>query len=478
MIKAMMKRITILSFILLLGCITMNGQQRRFFNLTVEDVTIDSLLPHFHYAIPIGENYADSTYELEIRYPEFIDMSHEDIQRYDALTKQVPPTLPEIHQQMTVERKRGVLEFSLMPIVERDGKKQFLVSFMVALTSRPKSLNAKRGMRSMMTTRTGGLTALGASNRYANHSVLSTGKWAKIRVPADGVYQLSNDLIRRAGFTNIDKVKVYGYGGHLQDEELTADYIISHDDLKEVPTYTIHGKRLFYAKGSVRWDSNSATRRTRNHYSDYGYYFLTEDNTSTPASVSDSTTFLNSFYPSANDYHSLHEVDNFSWFNGGRNLFEETPLKLNESKVFTLKNKTKASTGILTIAVTTGDYKSTIKVEANGRELGEIHIAPGDSFDKGYEVIRDYAVSNLQSVDSIRLTTISGGPTRLDYLAMTYPTPAPAPSLNTSFPIPEYVYNITNQDHHADDPVNMVIIIPTSQKLLQQALVIVYGTIA
>ena len=92
MIKAMMKRITILSFILLLGCITMNGQQRRFFNLTVEDVTIDSLLPHFHYAIPIGENYADSTYELEIRYPEFIDMSHEDIQRYNALTKQVPPT--------------------------------------------------------------------------------------------------------------------------------------------------------------------------------------------------------------------------------------------------------------------------------------------------------------------------------------------------------------------------------------------------
>ena len=218
MIKAMMKRITILSFILLLGCITMNGQQRRFFNLTVEDVTIDSLLPHFHYAIPIGENYADSTYELEIRYPEFIDMSHEDIQRYNALTKQVPPTLPEIHQQMTVERKKGVLEFSLMPIVERDGKKQFLVSFMVALTSRPKSLNAKRGMKSMTSTRAGGLTTLEVSNRYANHSVLSTGKWAKIRVPADGVYQLSNDLIRRAGFRNLDKLKIYGYGGHLKDD--------------------------------------------------------------------------------------------------------------------------------------------------------------------------------------------------------------------------------------------------------------------
>ena len=287
----MTKRITFLSLILLLSCITMSAQQRRFFNLTVEDVTIDSLLPHFHYAIPVGENYADSIYELEIRYPEFINMSPEDIQHYNSLTKQVPPTLPEIHQQMTVERKKGVLEFSLTPIVERDGKKQFLVSFMIALTSRPKSLNAKRGMRSMMSTRAGGLTTLETSNRYAKHSVLSTGKWAKIRVPADGVYQLSNDLIRRAGFTNLDKVKIYGYGGHLQDEELTANYIISHDDLKEVPTYTIHGKRLFYAKGSVSWYSNSATRRTRNPYSDYGYYFLTEDNTGNPASISDSPTF-------------------------------------------------------------------------------------------------------------------------------------------------------------------------------------------
>lgn len=96
----MTKRITILSLILLLSCITMSAQQKRFFNLTVEDVTIDSLLPHFHYAIPVGENYTDSIYELEIRYPEFIDMSSEDIQHYNSLTKQVPPTLPEIHQRL------------------------------------------------------------------------------------------------------------------------------------------------------------------------------------------------------------------------------------------------------------------------------------------------------------------------------------------------------------------------------------------
>lgn len=44
------------------------------------------------------------------------------------------------------------------------------------------------------------------------------------------------------------------------------------------------------------------------------------------------------------------------------------------------------------------------------------------------------------------------------------------PSLTTTaFATPEYVYGITNQDHHADANADMIIIIPTSQKLLAQA---------
>ncbi|MCR5077118.1 MAG: type IX secretion system sortase PorU [Prevotella sp.] len=463
----MTKQATILCFLFLMGCLKMTAQRQRFFNLTVEDVTIDSVLPTFRYAIPVGEQYADSTYELEIRYPEFIDMSKSDIERYDALTSVVPPVLPDIYQQMTVDRKRGVLEFSLMPVVERNGRRQFLVSFMVALTSRPKVVPAK-GSRVRTRSASGAVTR-SAEGRYAAHSVLANGRWAKIRVPASGVYQLTNDLIRRAGFTDPAKVRLYGYGGNLQNEVLTADYLSKHDDLQEVPTYSVNGKRLFYAEGPVSWSSPTATVRTRNPYSSYGYYFLTEDDAAAPVSVADSAAFLDSFYPSASDYHSLHEVDDYSWFHGGRNLFESTPLKLNAPRTFTLANKAHAAEGILTVAVTTGTYTSVVKVEANGAEIGQIRVAPGDSYDKGYEETRTFRLSNLQAVDSIRLTTLSGGPARLDYLSMTYPDAAPAPSLKSSFPAPEYVYNITNQDHHADGPVNMVIIIPTSQKLLAQA---------
>ena len=350
--KLMTKRSAILCLLTLLGCIKLSAQQQRFFNLTVEDVKIDSVLPHFHYAIPVGEQYADSVYELEIRYPEFMDMSKTDIERYNALTAVIPPSLPEIHRQMTVERKKGVLEISLMPIVQRNGRKQFLVSFMIALTSRPRTKTA-RG-RKDIATRTGVMQPTSAASHYAEHSVLASGKWAKIRVPSSGVYQLTPELIRRAGFSHMNKVKVYGYGGNLQDEVLTADFITSHDDLQEVPTYDTGGRRLFYARGPINWEQNTSSRRIRNPYSDYGCYFLTEDDSGTPAVIADSTEFLNSFYPAADDYHSLHEVDDFSWYHGGRNLFEKTPLKLNESKVFTLANKAHTAAGRLTVAITTG----------------------------------------------------------------------------------------------------------------------------
>lgn len=65
---------------------------------------------------------------------------------------------------------------------------------------------------------------------------------------------------------------MFGYGGNLQNEALYASEILANDDLKEVPQYVRDGKHYFYAKGPVSWSSNTATRRTRNPYSDYGYY--------------------------------------------------------------------------------------------------------------------------------------------------------------------------------------------------------------
>ena len=89
---------------------------QRFYNLTSDQVKIDSVLPHFTYTIPLSENYNDSIYTVEILYPEFIDMSSTDIQRYNALSGSILPNLPAIQQQVVFDRKKPALQISFTPL--------------------------------------------------------------------------------------------------------------------------------------------------------------------------------------------------------------------------------------------------------------------------------------------------------------------------------------------------------------------------
>ena len=198
-------------------------------------------------------------------------MSEADVQQYHFLTSEPLKALPTVEQMISVSRRQGMLHVSFVPLVYRDGKYQKLVSFMLKIKGHRLSKKVLRAQA---------LQRASATSRYAENSVLRSGNWAKIRVPSTGIYQLTTDLVQKAGFSNLSKVKVYGYGGGLQPERLTGDYLSETDDLKEVPTCTVNGKRLFYAVGPVTW--NASYQRVRNPYSDYGYYFLTE-NDSVPA---------------------------------------------------------------------------------------------------------------------------------------------------------------------------------------------------
>ena len=442
----------ILAFLSL--CLTASAQ--RFFNLTYDETSVDSVLPRFTYSIPLTEDYRDSIYTSSILYPEFVDMTVLDVQHYRELSSDSLLALPRISQQIVMDRGRGMLNIHFCPLVYRDGKYQFLVSFMLRVDAKAVNRTARRAAR----------RAPGAGgSRYAAHSVLASGRWVKIRVPSSGVYEVSAALARKAGFADLSKVKVYGYGGNLQNERLDGNELQALDDLKEVATCTVNGRRLFYANGPVTWSSNTATRRTRNPYSDYGYYFLTSDEAE-PLTV-DSTAFLNSFYPSTNDYHSLYEVDGYSWYNGGRNLFDTEPIANGHTKRVVLTNTSHSSSGKLSVNLTAGS-RTEAQVMVNDSVLGTLYIYLGE-YDKGNERAATYALNNLHTTDTVKIKVTSGGPARLDYVQMAWERPRPAPNLRGAFPSPEYVYAITNQDHHADPEADMVMIIPTSQKLKAQA---------
>ena len=95
----------------------MNAQE--YYNLTAQEVKIDSLLPVFTYARPLGKHYADSTYTVSIEYPEFITMSADDVRRYEQISGAQLPALPEVTQQISISRKQATLEASFIPLVRR-----------------------------------------------------------------------------------------------------------------------------------------------------------------------------------------------------------------------------------------------------------------------------------------------------------------------------------------------------------------------
>lgn len=446
-----MARRTILLFALLLSCFVAQAQE--WINLTAQQVRIDSLLPVFTWKHDIGYDYADSVYSVNIVYPEFIDMQEADIRRYERISGAPLPAMPEVRQSVCVARKRGVLEVSFVPLVFREGRYQKLVSFGIELRSKALDLREK--------------TRGEGDERYRDHSVLKEGTWAKIRIAESGIYQLTDALIRKAGFSDINKVKVYGYGGALQPEKLTDDYLRATDDLQEVTTCTVNGRRLFYGVGPVMWETKDTLERMRNPYSDYGYYFLTESDDG-PLTIGEEA-FVAACYPANNDYHTLYEIDDYSWYHGGRNLYDKTLYTIGSPQTYRLQAA--GTSGRLAVALSyDGSFEAT--VEVNGQQIGTIARNTSlDSYTHAEEQVWTFELDGiLQAENIIRITQTAGANVRLDYLDLYHEEPTAMPNLQSAdLPEPEYVYQIENQDHHADDAVDMVIIIPTSQQLLAQA---------
>ena len=118
------------------------------------------------------------------------------------------------------------------------------------------------------------LPMMAGIHTYVNQSVLNNGKWVKIRVSASGVCRMTFDQLSEAGL-NPAQLRVYGYGGAMLQQEFSKAKI---DDLPQVPVYVGSNYVLFWVQGPVSWTFNgSRFTHTRNYYSNYGYYFLTDN---------------------------------------------------------------------------------------------------------------------------------------------------------------------------------------------------------
>ena len=97
-------------------------------------------------------------------------------------------------------------------------------------------------------------------------------------------------------------------------------------------------------------------------------------------------------------------------------------------------------------------------------------VAQNGSYEKMRTETLTFGVANLQAANQVVLTPQEGsGTVRLDYISIYANEPKLAPDLTKTYAVPELVGRITNQNHHAAEAVDMVIVIPTTQTLLAQA---------
>lgn len=503
----------------------------KFVTIPYENIIKGNELPIYATQINVGKNYANTSFNVKIEYPEYEKLNAQEVLAIIANKKEIGEDI-KVNSIMAVQRKEGVLDISFLPYIKRNEVYYRLKSCKIAVY-RNVSAQARK---------TQDLTS--GSERYAQHSVLSSGKWVRIRVNKEGVYQLTKSFLASAGFSNPANVKLYGYGGLVQDSVINySGDKKDFDDLEEIPLYRDGSKILFYANGTTKWIFvRNKWRHINNPYSSYSYYFLTEgDNPATMQNSAEVTAYneARTTIPA----HSLYEEDTYSWYSGGQQFFDSYDFANGNSKSYQLGTEEIANEGeqYVTISFSASDASSATNVTSsvNSESLGRMTIPllnntnVGEQGNRARMLERTYKATTLDLSNSVHFTTTSGHSARLDYIRFNYQrnlnlsTPyfelcdpsnngagnytissannntkvwrlgisgrpqqnvegslsgntlnitLPESSdryivVNTAetFPSPTIDKKIENQDLHADSVCDMIIIVPASGKLTKQA---------
>lgn len=381
-----------------------------------------------------------------------------------------------------------------------------------------------------------------AASRYAAHSALASGKWVKIRVKDEGVYAITKSKLQKMGFSNPDKVCLYGYNLPILPETKIENI---SDDMTEIPLWRrSDGSLLFYSYGTTKWQRKNSSlgtfTRINNPYSSYIYYFVTEKQEGQPAAMEkeeiDSETFPEAVttFPE----HSIIEKDEISILNTGRTFYESYNFLNGNKKTYTLPTD-----GIATPSVTfniqfVSTNGSTLSITADSTSFSPVSIRNAVEYEYGIQVNRTFTFTkSLTASSKVTLTHNRGNGISgyLDYIITYYTrnldlagnnylafrssdyaaqkkyaisganehtrvwrvtspqrtcelngtfennvytviTETDNPSqeyiavnINATFPEPEIVGAIQNQDLHALSNIDLVIIVPANNKLTAQA---------
>lgn len=237
------------------------------------------------------------------------------------------------------------------------------------------------------------------ADHYASSSILSTGRWLRVSVNTTGMHLVTDAELRKAGFTDPSKVRVYGRGGRQGSFGYT-DY--TPDDLPLQPSVRTQKGIVFFAVDHISWKGSliaSAIPYTHDihAYSHDNYYFLSDRDPAGEAERVCPVTAGGGEPVTEFNERLLHEQELEFGGESGRQIFGED-FRTKRSQTFNFaRNGAADDEAIVKVrfAAKNTNGTSTLKFSANGKTL------PSDAKDNIASSSIDYYFTSTETVKEI-----------------------------------------------------------------------------
>ena len=278
------------------------------------------------------------------------------------------------------------IRVSVLPFVKRNDKILKLTAFTLSIKENPNLLKS----------------AL-AGYPWKSTSVLSSGKWIKIKTKDKGIYKITYDQLKGWGYANPEQVVLYGNGGYMlpvMNRDLKADDLLAYPVWKGKDNAN-KDCLFFYSSGNIQlnYDIKSGTlSHQQNYYSTETYFYLSDQgqplSIETAAELTASAGRQVFTYPNYTFYEK--ELNNVihsgsQWFGEQFNMGETQSINIS------LDNPDLTKPALFTVsAVGRSLEPNSMDVTANGKSLVNIPF--------GIESIYEFALKNIKTTSA----TLSG----------------------------------------------------------------------
>ena len=392
----------------------------------------------------------------------------------NAIFESVPDTIPILEaiqndelvfkSEIGTSAGKSFLRLTILPFIRKNNHMEKLVSFTISIAE------SQNHLKSAI-----------AAYPWKTNSVLGSGKWVKIKAKTSGIYKVTYDQIKQWGFTDPDRVIIYGTGGYMLP---LMNNSIRFDDLNTWPVWK--GKDnagkdclFFYSTGNISFSQNIETglfSHQQNYYSSETYFFLGDQGT---ARTIDKTAELTGTagkkvfsFPKYNYY----EKESVNLMSSGSRWFGEHFISGSSQTVnFSLDNPDLAQTAHLSVAVAgKSSDASSMAVTLNGNQLNGISFLSINSSDPTNLFADDQTGEYAENLPSrnlqLKLTYQAGNSSSeawLDYVSVNYQSllsmnadvyPFRGKGVDGLIPISEFVLTNASATTHifdVTDPANV-----------------------